>query len=389
MAWTRKLPSGKHQALYRGPDGKVRTVTGGPFVHKAAADRAGAAAEAESRHAGWRDPEASRKTWGEWCAAWWPTRTVAPSTLRTDEGRRDTHLLPRWADTPLCDITRHDIVAWAAHLRLGDTKTGRKPVASETVKRIVHLFSASLNGAIDAEILTTNPAARLKFGGGHVRHGTYLTRAQYADVRKHLDPRWHLVADLLVGTGMRWGEATGLHHARVDHQRRTLEVIDVWQQSGRTMKPYPKGKKPRTVPIPPWIDLPAATTGTCGYSHDTGICHSPLLLTTPNGAILDQSRFRTALNNACDKAEIPHIRIHDLRHTYASWLIQDGISLSDVGKLLGHTSPLTTERYKHLQDEVPDTVTRSLANDPRQAASATPVMERAARRGLRIVHGGA
>ena len=55
---------------------------------------------------------------GAWCAAWWPTRQVEVSTLRTDAGRRDLHLLPRWADVELIDITRQDVRAWAALLRV-------------------------------------------------------------------------------------------------------------------------------------------------------------------------------------------------------------------------------------------------------------------------------
>lgn len=61
--------------------------------------------------------------------------------------------------------------------------------------------------------------------------------------------------------------------------------------------------------------------------------------------------IKKAWKTICTRAELPKVRIHDLRHTHASHLVSSGLSLSIVGKLLGHTQASTTHRYAHLADE--------------------------------------
>ncbi|MEQ8318900.1 MAG: tyrosine-type recombinase/integrase [Rhodospirillales bacterium] len=56
-------------------------------------------------------------------------------------------------------------------------------------------------------------------------------------------------------------------------------------------------------------------------------------------------------DDVCIAAKIDNCRIHDLRHTFASHLVSIGISLTIVGRLLGHTQPQTTQRYAHLADD--------------------------------------
>jgi integrase len=61
--------------------------------------------------------------------------------------------------------------------------------------------------------------------------------------------------------------------------------------------------------------------------------------------------LRRAFAKACVKAKLPGLRIHDLRHSFASFAIADGASLFLIGKLLGHASARTTERYAHLSGD--------------------------------------
>ena len=311
------------------------------------AERAAASREQDSRKWVGRDAEPSRRTWGEWCAEWWPTRGVEASTLRNDEHRRRNHLEPRWASVQLGAITRQDVKAWAATMR-------RQGLGPESVRRAVHLLSASLVAAIDAEILDANPAARIKLASGPPAQERYLTGEEYAAIREHLPTTEdQLIADVLVHTGLRWGEMAGLHGARVDLRLGVVRVVETYDENAGTIKGYPKGKRVRPVPLTDavleQVEPLVVKRGTCGVDHDLGRCPSPLLLTTAEGKPLRNSNWAyRAWGPAVAASGVGHVRPHDLRHTAASWALQNGRSLAEVGQLLGHVSPQTTQRYAHL-----------------------------------------
>jgi len=370
MAWTRKLQSGKYEARYRDAKGRTRTVEAAPFTFKEEALRTAGKAEAEARSLGWRDPQAAGRTWREWCETWWPSRGVGKDTERSDRGRRDNYLMPRWGDVRLCDITRQDVKDWAAELRNPylDDKGVEHVRSTAYVRLIVGLFAASLNGAKDAEVLPYNVAAELKLRGTPPGQDRYLTREEVARLLDHLDGDYRMVTMLLVGTGMRWGEAAGLHRARVHLERGVVDIVEAFSDKSYEMKPYPKGKRIRTVPIPDWVDLTALEyvvgANSCGYTHTEGRCPGPLLLTTESGAALQHGRYSYAFRDAVKAAGLGHVRVHDLRHTYASWLLQGGRTLAEVGKLLGHESPQTTQRYARLAELASQDILNALGPAP-------------------------
>lgn len=357
MAWAEKLASGRYRGVYR--DGSGRRRSAGTFAHKAAARREAAAQEAVARRKLWRDPEAYKRPWGEWVEEWMKGRSVESSTAASDRVRLETHLKPRWHKVPIGSITRHDVKTWA--VELGDERS------AATVARIVHLFSASMNAAVDAEVIEVNPALRMDLGRGSSGgfQGRFLTRDEYEAIRDEMPTtRDQLVCDLLVWTGMRWGEMAGLHGWRVDQARGVVSIADTFDEASGRIKPYPKGKRGREVPLVPELReaLKGAVRGeTCGVEHVSGWCRSGLVVTTEQGRPLRNTNWSPIWRDAVERAGVGRVRIHDLRHTYASWLLQAGIPLAEVGRMLGHVSTQTTQKYAHLAEPPNAAVLAALA----------------------------
>jgi len=347
MGWAEKLPSGNYRAVFRDRHGKARSA--GTFPHKRAAQKAADVAEEEARKTGYRDPRAGELAWGDWLETWFPTRGVEPGTAMRDRYRIDKHLTPQWSTTPLAAITRHDIKAWVTDLSAS--------MAPASVYRVLSTFSASLAAAVDAELLTDNPAQRVRVTSGQTDPMRFLTLDEYDAMPTFRDRA--LVA-LLAGTGARWGEGVGVQLPRLDLRRGTLRIAEVWDNAMQRVKDYPKGRKIRDVPVPDWVGdelLPIVDDRKMGLLFDTGTGRPP---------IASNWRQRVWLP-ALEHAKLGHVRVHDLRHTYASWLIQDGIPLAEVGRLMGHVSTATTQRYAHLAEQDNSRILRALPNPARGA----------------------
>lgn len=348
MAWAERLPSGRYRGVYRDARGGQRRVDG-TYVHKARAVRAAAVEEEKARRSILSDPDGGKRLWGDWCEEWWPSRGVEESTEKTDAGRRRNHLEPRWASVPVGSITRRDVKSWAGQMAKDGTGAG-------TVQHCVRLLSTSLAELVDEGVLPSNPAARIRLPSGESEVERYLTREEYARVLDQMPTTAdQLVMNTLAFTGMRWGEMAGLHRHRFLPDRQKIRVVETFVEKTGRIKPHPKGRRVRDVPVPPWLvdDLVAAMEddpGSCGLEHRVGVCRHGLVLTGPKGGVIRDSNWSGRVwRPAIARAGIGHCRPHDLRHTYASWLLQAGVPLARVGKLLGHVSPVTTQKYAHLQ----------------------------------------
>lgn len=207
------------------------------------------------------------------------------------------------AGVPLARITD------AAHaLKAAGIQAGK---AVATINRHLAMLRRVANLAHQWGWLTEPVGARIKLLPGEVKRHVYLTPAEVdhlADCCEH--PRVADAIRLAARTGLRESELL-----RADTVHDDCIVVNA---------EHSKTGRPRLVPMPP--DMPAATLP-LGITYNT---------------------LRTYFERARIKADMPHVRIHDLRHTYASWMAQSGVTLTVLRDLLGHTSFAETTRYAHL-----------------------------------------
>ncbi len=262
-------------------------------------------------------------------------------TWKGDEQKIRRELIPAWGRLTLAAITAKDVQTM--HNRLG---TQSSPAHANRHLALVHrIFSLAVQwGHLPPE--HRNPAQSVrKFRENNARE-RYLSRDELERFLKALDARPERATanavKLLLFTGMRRGEAISLRWEHVDMERGTLFLA-------RT-----KSGKSRTVVL---NDLAKGVVAEMAAARNG----SPYVFPGKNpGTHLAEPR--KTFENAKAEAGLENFHLHDLRHTFASIAVQNGASLYEVQKLLGHASSQMTQRYAHLADDSLRAVTNGVAD---------------------------
>jgi integrase len=271
-----------------------------------------------------------------------------------------------WLDLDLAMITEARALDWRAdRIQAG--------IAKATIDREVGMLGALLNHAVRvSELLPANPLARLK---PLVKAATktnvlrYLSDAEEACLREALHERDaairagraranalraasrqpvlpdhpvhfidHLEPMILVklNTGLRYGELVQLSWSSVDFRSRLITV------HGDT------AKSALTRHVPMTDEVLSVLSRWRARDHTKRQMAGELVFPGKAGPLTD---IKNGWKPLLQRAGIKNFRIHDLRHTFASRLVQRGVDLYRVQKLLGHSTPVMTQRYAHLQSE--------------------------------------
>ena len=303
-------------------------------------------------------------TVSEWAERWVATRTgIAPRTQHAYRVTLERHVLPKLGDLQLARLSRSDVEAWVASLQ--------STMAPKTLVNAHGVLSSMLESATreTPPLRPDNPARgiRLRRGGTTDAEMCFLTHAEWAllygclervstagrEVDASIGQHLGLV---LVGSGLRYSEATALQVKHVDLLAPvcTLRVAQAWKRlpdsTYRLDEPKTRRSR-RTVTVSDEV-RDVLITRCAGKAPDE------LVFMTTTDSQLKNARFSTyywqpAVERAQQQGLEKRPRIHDLRHTHAAWLIAAGRPLPSIQRRLGHESITTTvDTYGHLMVEV-------------------------------------
>ena len=284
-------------------------------------------------------------TVSEWVRKYIDSRTGIVKSTRYDYElylRQDIE--PSVGKVYLSVLSHEDIADWVQGLEERDLKP-------KTIANRHGFLSAALNAAVRANEIPSNPAAGMKLPSGEKAEMCFLTEDEYALLRESATEYWRPMLDFMVVSGVRLGELAGLKPTDVDRNRNTVHIgrsrKRTYDSTGYEIGPTKTKKSNRTISVDP--DVLDALDYTKAW-----------LFTNTAGNAIHAGSFRNnvwypTVARAQAKGLEKKPRIHDMRHTAASWMVQGGESLAVVQAHLGHENINTTiALYSHLDRKTAD-----------------------------------
>jgi integrase len=336
----RQLSSGRWQAAYTGPDGKLHKA---PRTDAAQVDAEGwLAAERRKIDLGtWGAVERSDAvTLRAYAAQWLEQRQLRPRTRQLYDSMLERLILPELGDAKLVTLTPAHIRKW--HTALGTERLTRNAHAYA----LLHAICAT---AVQDEVLDANPCRiRAAMQTKRRRDVDILTPAQVDKLATKMPSALRASVVLAAWCGLRWGETSELRRKDVSGDCSVLRIRRaVTYRSGRFYVGEPKtAAGVRDVAVPPHIRpvIKAHLGNHVGRAADS------LLFPDDDGTHLRADRYRTHWEIARKAIKKPHLRVHDLRHVGAVLAAQSGATTAELMHRLGHTTPEMALRYQHVAE---------------------------------------
>lgn len=261
------------------------------------------------------------------------------STLLTKKTVLQTHILPFFGNKPINEIKASDVRRWQAKLMSSPNN-----YSQTYLKKINTELNSIINYAKRFYDLNTNPCGKAgTIGKAKAEEMDYWTYDEYIAFREGVKDKSlsYICFEVLYWTGMREGELLALSPADIDLDNKTISINRTYQRiEGKDVFTSPKTRKSkRKIPIPDFL-----------YQELSDYIQSRYMLDADERLFpVTKSYLSHEMIRGCKNTGVKKIRIHDIRHSHASLLINQGCDALMLADRLGHEKVSTTlNTYSHL-----------------------------------------
>ena len=282
---------------------------------------------------------------------------IKESTYMTKENIIRKRLIPYFGSKKINEINSQDVIKWQNEImKIVDKKTG-KPFTKSYLKTIHNQLSAMMNHAVKYYGLQSNPAQTVgNMGTDKEVEIHFWTIDQYKKFSEEMlsSPVHYVCFEILYWCGIREGELLALTPEDIDLEAKTININKTFHHlNGRDFVTDPKTRKSkRKVSMPDFLCEELKEYMKLVYQ----LQKDGRLFPVTKGSLTN------AMKRGTKKAGLPHIRIHDLRHSHVSLLIDMGYTAVAIADRVGHETVEITYRYAHLFPSVQSDMADKLNN---------------------------
>ena len=312
--------------------------------------------------------KAKTYTVGSWLEAWMENYAkvkLRPSTFKTSQDFLKNHIKPQIGGIPLADLTSLDLQRFYKHLLDGgrvdriEAKKKPKGLAPKTVRNIHQMIGSAYNLALEQRLVTKNPTQGCALPKAEHKEMQTLPIEQLTSfLREAKDSGVFALYYIDLTTGLRRGELLGLKWSDIDLGKGDLRVQrQIGRIDGKIIEMPLKTKKAyRTLPL-----SADAIDVLMQQRRKTG--NSEWVFPSPTGGPMSPDSVLHMLQRVLKRAGLPRIRFHDLRHTFATMALQNGVDVKTVSSMLGHYSAgFTLDTYAHVTTDAQLKTAQTMGN---------------------------
>lgn len=298
--------------------------------------------------------KAEQYTTGQWMDVWFENCAkikVRPSSHQTYRGYIDNHIKPNIGDIPLGKLSSLHLQKLYKKLLAGgrveriEAKNQPKGLSAKTVRNINQVISSAMDFARNQKLISSNPTdccALPKLE--HKEMKTLPVEQLTSFLREAKESGVFELYYIELATGLRRGELLGLKWEDIDLAQGSLRVQrQIARINGEVIEGPLKTKNAyRTLP------LSADAVGVLQEQRKKG-GSSPYVFPSPTGGPISPDSVLHMLHRVLKRAGLSKVRFHDLRHTFATLALQNGVDIKTVSGMLGHYSAgFTLDTYTHV-----------------------------------------